>query len=234
MPTQYKRGISYLIDSSHGTPAHDALCLWIRDNAPGRITALHAKHDPYAKRNYWQDICDAAVQNEIRRLQKDHSDYRKTEREQRILDLDDVVRDLPPPEPPPAQTITTALERPVYRQTGKTIAGFLDVAVTIALPALTVNGLYETEIYNSFPRAYAWCVEDDKIPSFGWRLEKHHYAFEAKPEIRSLGELLRQMQGYRELLPYTLLTVVSPDVRYMDDIKKEGFQFWESPLSLYS
>jgi hypothetical protein len=61
-----------------------------------------------------------------------------------------------------------------------------------------------------------------------WWNDFSSFAFDAKSDIRSLGELLRQFKTYRTYskLPFF---VVSPDSRFAKEISDEGFGFIKYP-----
>jgi hypothetical protein len=67
-----------------------------------------------------------------------------------------------------------------------------------------------------------------------WVGPRWELAVEVKTNIRSFGELLRQLRIYREFigkagpqLPYRHVCVVSPDTRFAADIEQQGFLFHE-------
>jgi hypothetical protein len=69
-------------------------------------------------------------------------------------------------------------------------------------------------------RSYAdWTADWSEFRSF---------AFDAKNDIRSLGELIRQFKTYRTYskLPFY---AVSPDCRFAKDVSDEGFGFIKYP-----
>lgn len=73
---------------------------------------------------------------------------------------------------------------------------------------------------------------DVRIDDCGKPTEDGFYQFgevaiEAKTQIKSLGELIRQLRGY-ELQPgrgKRAIVVVSPDDRWQDEIRSQGFGF---------
>jgi hypothetical protein len=65
----------------------------------------------------------------------------------------------------------------------------------------------------------------------------HQVCFEVKTTISSLGELLRQLGQYREYLkrrdkPEYPLFVVSPDARFADKIREQGYGFVQYPREI--
>jgi hypothetical protein len=73
---------------------------------------------------------------------------------------------------------------------------------------------------------------------------RDHFALfiEAKPKIRSLGELIRQINFYKTGSNFTVHTgmdyiwpkwlVVSPDVQFADKLREQGILFQKSPPTI--
>ena len=130
-------------------------------------------------------------------------------------------------EPPPAKLdVRCELEQPILRRRYDTpnIIGYADVVLSVSAPRLSIgiapsNGNGEPYLGVDTRRYVEWTVDWSKFRSF---------AFDAKNDIRSLGELIRQFKTYRTFskLPFY---AVSPDSRFAKDISDEGFGFIKYP-----
>ena len=130
------------------------------------------------------------------------------------------------PEPLPPVVSGMVYEEPVSTDRDF-IVGFVDVAAVIELSVPMLAGVdWEDR------RRGTWYLSDyadlTKI-RHDWSEEYVNVSFEAKPAIKSLGELLRQLRTYKNYQGQTRFVVVSPDVRYRDHIIGQGFGFWECP-----
>jgi len=86
--------------------------------------------------------------------------------------------------------------------------GFCDMMVNVTRQARNADALFEGSSL-SFESVYS----EDRI----W--------FEVKPKIPSLGELVRQLNMYRTYTPMERWFVVSPDTRWCEHLKAQGFGF---------
>jgi hypothetical protein len=130
-------------------------------------------------------------------------------------------------EPPAAKLdVRCTLERPILRRRYETvdIIGYADVVLSVRAPRLSAgiapsNGYGEPYLGVDTRRYAEWTVDWTDFRSF---------AFDAKNDIRSLGELIRQFRTYRTYsrLPFY---AVSPDSRFAKDITDEGFGFIKYP-----
>jgi hypothetical protein len=129
--------------------------------------------------------------------------------------------DTPPTIPVwPGLTITRKQwERPVMSR--EYTVGFVDLAVQYERPVLHVSA--PASAHQRF------------IPRPTWRISWHPACayFEVKTAIPSLGELLRQLNQYRQYLGRDYETseilVVCPDARFAEKIREQGFGFVQSP-----
>jgi hypothetical protein len=128
--------------------------------------------------------------------------------------------------PPPKLDVRCELERPILRRRSDTdIAGYVDVVLYVSSLRVSAGNApsddYGRPQLGVDARRYtAWSVTWSDFRSF---------AFDAKNDIRSLGELLRQIKAYRMYLPQLLFYVVSPDSRFAKEIRDEGFGFIKYP-----
>jgi len=110
------------------------------------------------------------------------------------------LKDLP--ERPPISIHAKKWELPIIKQQYKTetIVGFVDICIECLYPEL-----YFTD-------------------KFWYRNEIVKIYFEAKTEIRSLGELLRQINTYKTYATGKYI-VVCPDEKFKTIIKSQGIKF---------
>ena len=104
----------------------------------------------------------------------------------------------------PIEVTRTTWEAPV--KSGKYVVGFIDLQVRCIWDGLS------------------WCVKTKE-----WSLDRVSYPwlihFEVKTLIPSLGELIRQIQLYKEYQG-GLYIVVSPDARFVDILKEQKIGFY--------
>lgn len=130
-------------------------------------------------------------------------------------------------EPPaPKLDVRCELEKPIRRRPYEQsdIVGYFDVVLFVRASQLT-TGIAPSDDYGRpylgvEPRRYAdWnaCWSDVRT-----------FAFDAKPTVRSLGELIRQFKAYRAYSKWPLYAV-SPDSRFAKEVSDEGFGFIKYP-----
>jgi len=252
------------------SPSHDALVLWIGENALSYM-APYAP-DPLRKLSKYKGLKDEACIKELEHhsglidtYQKTVEDYgpseigtypegkylpadivwtkgqpkypeayktycerlaETTERYQQIRQIHST--DMPVPEIPSSHIDGMKYEFPVSTGHSNFIVGFLDVVATLRYPDLALEGIQ----LDRYTKNKVLGLEKDKAPKLVIEWDEAHFAFEAKTSIKSLGELLRQLNTYKEYFTSwwkPQLVVVSSDTRYRDVIISQGFQFWESP-----
>lgn len=215
-------------------PSHDEMVLWIKKNAktiaqdvlawdetwePSIVERLkNDLHDQYSKENnppknptatatkdtlaaFDALIANAPVETE-EIANHQHSDHSISEI------LDDIVN-------PPDRIleVKTEIERPIlkYHISKPTIVGYIDIVISARTTQLSI-------------------FKKDGVPQ--WRTQwtnAQTFSLDAKTEIRSLGELLRQFKSYQVYWPGMQFYIVSPDTRFAEDIIDEGFGFIEYP-----
>jgi len=124
----------------------------------------------------------------------------------------------PLPEKPPIGEIATRWEEPITTtrnssEGNKYVVGFIDFTVRCKIPSLDLRGIWEDNLHDS------WRPE--------WRITfpKLTFRFEVKTEIPSLGEVIRQINMYREYDSNAEYYLVSPDDKHVDVLKKERIGF---------
>ena len=132
-------------------------------------------------------------------------------------------------EPPtPKLDVRCELEHVIVRnrhETNPRIVGYADVVLSARTLKLCAGNAPSNDYGSPYlgvdPRGYAsWSVTWSDFRSF---------AFDAKSNIPSLGQLIRQFKTYRVYSPKLPFYVVSPDSRFAKDISDEGFGFIKYP-----
>jgi hypothetical protein len=220
------------------TPQHDSIVLWLVNHAGEavdrlrkhavdllpqqrkNILALKADVEQVRKRN--QD--EVEYQNQRRSLtQRDDGSQPDWVREQierptrelaategKLADLDERLRHLPANHwvPVTEQVQLKRSEHPIL--SGNYTIGFVD-------------------LYVATQRNELWlpCYQQNyKLPEPRPIETRPGYYFEVKPQIRSFGELVRQLRMYESYIDKEArLAVVSPDTRFAAAISGEGFPF---------
>ncbi|MBE9570352.1 MAG: hypothetical protein IMF11_06990 [Proteobacteria bacterium] len=149
-------------------------------------------------------------------------DSRKQERTRELkLKVESVSKwkSYPPlPERPEITGISKKWEKPITtggstyysdRASNKYVVGFVDLAVSCKIPHIDLENAWESR------------VPDDWQPT--WTIYSHEKTtiyFEVKTEIKSLGELIRQINMYREYASGQFF-VVSPDDQYAEILREQ-------------
>lgn len=134
-------------------------------------------------------------------------------------------------EPPlPEIEVTSEMEWPIQRQRYQAvdIVGYADLVCYVRFTALRCS----PPPYNPNLRQPELGVDVETYTR--WKIEWHragNFAFDAKGEIRSLGELIKQFKTY-EVYSKMPFYVVSPDARFANEISDEGFGFIKYPDGL--
>lgn len=117
-------------------------------------------------------------------------------------------------EPPSREIeVKSEIERPIvkYNGTKPTIVGYVDIVISARATKLSLDGSTD------MPR---WHTH--------WS-DRMAFSLDAKTEIRSLGELLRQFKSYQVYWPGMPFFIVSADTRFAEAICDEGFGFVKYP-----
>lgn len=110
------------------------------------------------------------------------------------------------PPRPPCKVLDVKWEFPI--RNGQYVIGFIDLCVIVNKAELWLDGVDGATI------APCWKVGFDHTNLF----------FEVKPSIRSLGELMRQINLYRAY-EHSQFFVVSPDDRFRPQLETQGIRF---------
>lgn len=77
---------------------------------------------------------------------------------------------------------------------------------------------------------FSWTQKNGySLPVFGEREHGADFMFEVKPKIPSCGELIRQINMYKEYIPDAYYFVVTPDVRFSEILLQQGIGTVKSP-----
>jgi hypothetical protein len=126
---------------------------------------------------------------------------------------------LPPlPDKPPISKITSRWEVPInttgnYVSGNKYIVGFVDFSVRCNMPSLDLRGVGDSHLPDSWR------------PEWEVHFINRTFRFEVKTEIASLGEVIRQINMYREYDSDAQYYLVSPDGSHVDILNKERIGF---------
>lgn len=115
-----------------------------------------------------------------------------------------------PPVPSEVIEVTTTWEYPIKNQRTNFVIGFVDMAVVCS--------------YNPHLRVVNHDLDEDTLPCWQWDYSGYdRFYLEAKTEIRSLGELIRQIRMYQEhmIMSYSFY-IVTPDCRFASPLESQG------------
>lgn len=108
-------------------------------------------------------------------------------------------------------------EKPI--SSGRSVVGFIDLAARIHFTWYEFQDGLRSMAYPDPPR---------------WKrnYEELLCCFEVKSQIRSIGDVIRQIQFYREYLSEANFVVVSPDTQFRDVLDSQGIHFiqFSAPL----
>ena len=188
-----------------GSPEHDAIMMWLDQNIVRIVEEEEHRDWPPKTAEVWTRA--GCRIGRPREREFDDGPEPEFDWETRTLNLEK-ARDRIPPFP--GVKASKVWELSITNSKDRTI-GFIDMAV----------------YYDELTLRYK-----DKQFSIKDRRKVEYY--EVKPEITSVGQLLRQLKKYDEFLDrYNqwpgLFTVVSPDTRYRKIIQEQGYAFLECP-----
>jgi len=184
MKTKAEPRLLGALSAVDATPQHDALCLWVQEQALRLF-------DPEA-----EAVADRA------------SFYRKAEAEEYAGILEFETQHRRPP-----HKVEVLWEQPVFSpdRYRPQIVGYVDLVVRVSFHVLLGT-------------------HTDKADEYRWGRSSCLHLVEVKSSIPSLGALLRQLNTYKVYSrEEARLWVVSPDTRYADQIRAQGYGFIEAP-----
>lgn len=221
-------------DEDLKTSLHDEIVLWLKHNA-ALIGKRLVAWEPQWKPDVLEELLAKALVHDEQRLEqlRGRTTLHMFERDlpQEVAAKRSELQFLQqwnglgePPEP--EFSVDSQMERPIQRERYQTvdIVGYADVVFWVKATRITA-GYAPTSQHGEIqlgidPKTYAtWHVT--------WR-DLGSFAFDAKSEIRSLGELIRQFRTYRVFSKFPFYAV-SPDARFAQDISDGGFGFVQYP-----
>lgn len=188
------------------TPAHDAIMLWLQDNAR-EIMFRHFEMDK---------LIDEARQK-VEAFRKSNSLT-----EEKSPDFDAAMNCSID-----SLGVLVKWEVPVSFHGGQRYID-MQIKAVLNVPTVEMGGSYK-EISKKIEgvwRSDTVFVSDGKS-YFRSRSHKFNLSCEVKSTIGSIGELIRQLRQYES--PGALVAVVSPDDRFRDVIESQGFIFIKAP-----
>lgn len=221
---QAKFGFS---DPDLKTPKHDEIMVWLDESMRQVVTGLMG----YPPEREWKPayLAETAAKD-IPRFEQRRTEIAKAIedphcvfREAKIAELALIPNDLasmPVPECVAWRIARKVWEQPIVSGTKYTV-GFVDMLVTLdSNPHLYLDGLVRTQYEGDrITRPPRWKV--------GYR-NLEALAFEVKPTIPSLGELIRQIRFYETYEKWRYV-VVSPDTRWVKQLADQNIGFVEVP-----
>ena len=221
-------------DNDLKSPNHDLLMRWLVEQVPtlgnrwlkpigfseGAIQGMR-KQAANAVKNAIASCLDNIVHLENSKRWSDNIpsiDTRIQEKRARIAEYDNWQGLGIPPETS-IDLAKIEWEKPIM--SGKYIIGFIDLVVWYTCPELAIAGLHsvlhnQLEDSNILP---SWTLFETDIPVY----------FEVKTQIESIGELIRQINMYREYVK-GIFIVVSPDDRCQDILTSQHIGFLKALL----
>ena len=190
------------------TPKHDAIMFWLDTEMPAVLSQLFGapkwEYLPRFDFNGGYSLSDEVppdrCSGEIQSMQE------KINADLRVA-------------PVPLRSVTKTWERPIIdrARNGAYTIGFADMLVTWTDQIVSCH--FGRVSYKT------WEYRSSEI-EYGYRRAAY---FEVKPSIPSLGELVRQLRMYKTYTEDIPWVVVSPDVRFADKLKEQGFGFIQVP-----
>lgn len=230
-------------DSDLKTPKHDEIMMWLDSHIDAVVARLlgyapewrwNPKYIVETKERVARGIENRriALRDEITRLQgeldslPENQYYRQTRLVNQIQEMRNELQLIPDALPelpePPCGTLYEITEKtwelPIL--SGKYTVGFVDMYTRVAHD----SGLY-----------VAGCIEEQLAgkttvkltDGLRWETAFHaatSFAFEVKPTIPSLGELIRQIRFYQIYQERWTYVVVSADTRWIEQLKSQNIR----------
>jgi hypothetical protein len=224
-------------DDELATPKHDEIMLWVDENIESVLSELLPEHwtereirshqeQVERARATWRERCisgQGVGAEDARNLtlltaEKQHwklngNAHKVSECESRLdAYFHAMAQKFPDPGPvpsrPPWQVRGKKWELPI--RSGSYVVGVVDFCVFLDMGSVWLDGIEDKALFRT-----AWKISRDR----GTLL------FEIKPAIRSLGELIRQINIYRTYEQESRFVVVSPDDRFRSNLESQGISF---------
>lgn len=137
----------------------------------------------------------------------------------------------PVPNPPPARLRKKTWEYAVGSGQPPRVftVGFIDMVVDYKKPKLTIKNIEWSHRDDKIVRILDGCLPEWDVSTYYFpNYDDKPLAFEVKPTIRSLGEVIRQIRMYEQHLQAKYF-IVSPDDRFAKMLNDQGIGFIQSP-----
>jgi hypothetical protein len=216
------------VDDELSTPKHDEMLLWFHENSAKIIANLFPPEWAASEQLVHEQIAhrERAAWGEEHGLTPEEAKslvllkgeilhwhrHNEIEKEQEFKNqlgelLNTSAKRWPDPGPPPPRPPfkIEAKQWEVPIKTGNYINGYVDIVITGREGHVNLNGLWAPAWTTSYQRAVL--------------------LFEIKPSIRSLGELVRQINTYRAYETNSQCFVVSPDERFEQHLASQRIRF---------
>ncbi|UII32270.1 hypothetical protein LVD17_00265 [Fulvivirga ulvae] len=244
------------LDDDLRKPLHDDLMLWLDNNIetvvnhyfrPTKNEIEIQKEDQFKRLDevitYQNNLIERegrvdtslnalSLRESLKSSSEDHvgnsnneSSYSTVLAKKKLAFIDDFKRNHSIPECPFIRKIEKKWELPITtNNVAKYGIGFIDYAASFNIPKLYLYGLQRNERINS--RDYVG-IEEDRL-KFGFEAHKHTIYIEVKTEIKSLGELIRQINLYKVYQPGEYY-VLCPNNEFKETLAQQNIGFIECP-----
>lgn len=212
------------MDNDLKSPAHDEMMLWLDKNAIRIIEELGLYEPSWDANSGWSKIKDEAKQavTYAIKFQNLTDRYSSAEIAAWYECIDDY--NTTPAYIDISESAKVKWEVVVKKQDYRSeyIIGFIDLAVYFNQYHLCVSGIE----WKSQPRPGRWELTEKRLPDWDTKYYQQAVYFEVKSTIPSLGELIRQINTYREYVKSPFV-IVSPDDRFIEPLKSQGIRFYK-------
>lgn len=212
------------MDNDLKAPAHDEIMLWLDKNAVSIIRSL----------GLWRPIWDSDKLAKQREQAKEAINRaRASQKLNKFLpsEIEEwflyVNAGTVPPKPNILETAKVKWEVVVKKQDYRSefIIGFVDLVVYFNDHSLGFDNVQ----WDPLPGPGYYKLIDGILPKWGISSRERAVYFEVKSAIPSLGELIRQINVYREYVGGSFV-VVSPDDKFSEPLKSQDIYFYKYSL----
>ncbi|OEK06713.1 hypothetical protein [Roseivirga misakiensis] len=208
-------------DKDLKTSSHDEIMIWLQENAHSAINRLF--YTPWS--DGYLDLLIRQTKQQLKdcipELEKRMSSKKRTEADYELLGelkkWNGLKEQL---ERKPFQIQKIEWEKAIDQlghNSKKFTIGFIDMAITYSYQDIWINGI-------PYNRNDQFDISNYSIPQWATDLSTETIYVEVKTKIPSAGELMRQLNLYRNYRPGTYV-VVSPDKRFKDILSNQGISF---------
>jgi hypothetical protein len=234
------------LDSDLKSPVHDEIMIWLDENVEKIINDLFFKPWPKEELQKIEKDCLSLIPKVVLHRKKAITALREPifdaepqeDTEERIALEETKIRNLESwtgfsdyPERPKLQVLAKVWEDPVFKFDGrnnanKYLIGFVDMKIKFNDYSVGYDGFFKEQ-----DRLDKTSLNIAGFPK--WKISAHEQSIfiEVKTQIKSLGELIRQIKMYQAYQSGNYY-VVSPDDNHRELLNQQGIGFIKySPLS---